>query len=240
MAFSKSKSKSKSKTYTKPGTTFSINGWDPEMAALIELPNFFEIPGWRDHDIPLPPDPDETEMEIRDLLVKQQQIRSDPSMWLVRKAEIEAEANDDAFYMRRLVSLTPSGSSGATEVLIDAMFHLGYIVVATYKKKFMRLRPSQIEPKLRPLLPVPHHPAYPSGHALQYLLIAKALSTVIHNDELGIELFRIARRVAENREWAGLHYASDTVGSEHLALALFPAVTEAYRDTFQNAAREWI
>jgi hypothetical protein len=120
------------------------------------------------------------------------------------------------------------------------MFHLGYIMAANYKKKFMRPRPSQIEPRLRPLIDVPRHPAYPSGHALQYFLVAKALSTVVHNDELSIELFKVARRIAENREWAGLHYASDTDASEQLAFTMFPEVTEAYRETFQNAAREWM
>jgi len=235
-----SKSKSKSKSSTKPGTTFSVNGWDSEMAALMELPNFFETPGWRDYEIPLPPDPDETETEIVELLSKQKRLREDPSEWLVRKAEIEAEANDDAFYLRRLVMLTPLGSSVSTEVLIEAMFHLGFIVVANYKKKFMRPRPSHIEPRLRPLINVPRFPAYPSGHALQYFLAAKALSTVINNDDLSIELFKVARRIAENREWAGLHYASDTDAGEQLALAMFPAVTEAYRETFQNAAHEWM
>jgi hypothetical protein len=120
-----SKSKSKSKSLVAPGTMFSINGWDSEMAALMELPNFFETPRWRDYEIPPPPDPDETKDEIDELLTKQKQLRKEPSEWLVRKAEIEAEANDTAFYLHRLVILTPSGSSGATEVLIEAMFHLG-------------------------------------------------------------------------------------------------------------------
>jgi hypothetical protein len=71
-------------------------------------------------------------------------------------------------------------------------------------------------------------------------LVAKALATVVHSDEIGIELFKIARRVAENREWAGLHFASDTAAGEQLAFAIFPAVTDAFRETFQSAAREWI
>jgi membrane-associated phospholipid phosphatase len=120
------------------------------------------------------------------------------------------------------------------------MSHLGTVVGCHYKKKFMRPRPSQLEPRLRPSLDVPAHAAYPSGHALQNFLIAQALAIVVQSDELTVELFNIAQRVAENREYAGLHYESDTIAGKQLAFAMFPAVQDAYRETFQSAAREWL
>jgi hypothetical protein len=239
MSLNKNKNKNKNKSYTKAGTVFPANGWDPEMEALAELPNFFEIRGWRDNLIDPPPGPDETAEELRELLYKQEELRKSPE-WLVRKPEIELEAKEDCPYLRRLLMPTPSGSFAGTEVLIRAMFGLGSIVGTYYKKKFMRPRPSQLEPRLRPIIDVPGWSAYPSGHGLQYFLVAKALATVVHSDELGNELFKIARRVAENREWAGLHFKSDTKAGERLAFAIFPNVTDAFRETFQSAAREWI
>ena len=81
---------------------------------------------------------------------------------------------------------------------------------------------SQLEPALRPLLDVPGHPSYPSGHATQAYLVAQALTTVIRNHEIGRELYKIAERVAVNREWAGLHYASDSAAGKQLAREVFP------------------
>ena len=104
----------------------------------------------------------------------------------------------------------------------------------------MRARPSQLEPRLAPTLDVPGHPAYPSGHATQMFLAAKALATVVRSHEIGEQLFAMAARVAENREWAGLHYASDTVAGERLAVAVFPQVEDSFRESFQKAAREWL
>jgi len=226
------------KSLSKTGTTFPASGWDRDMEARIELPNFFEIQGWRDNLIDPPPGPDETANELEDLLEKQEKLQ-DPSEWLIRKPEIELEAKEDCPYIRRLLMPASSVSFSGTDVLIRAMFELGTIVGIYYKKKFMRSRPSQLEPRLRPIIDVPGWPAYPSNHALQYFLIAKALATVVHSDELSEQLFKIAQRVAENREWAGLHYCSDTEAGERLAFAIFPSVMDAYRETFQRAAREW-
>jgi hypothetical protein len=239
MSLNKNKNKNKNKSYAKAGRVFSTSGWDPEMEAWAELPNFFELSGWRNDLIGPPPGPDDTAEEIKELLDKQKRLQ-DPSEWLIRKAEIELEAKEDCPHIRRLLAFPPSGSFASTEVLIQAMFQLGTIVGVHYKKQYMRARPSQVDSRLRPIIDVPGWASYPSGHAVQYFLVAKALATVVHSDELSNELFKIAQRVAENREWAGLHFRSDTLAGKQLAFAIFPAVTEAYRNAFQNAVREWI
>jgi hypothetical protein len=71
-------------------------------------------------------------------------------------------------------------------------------------------------------------------------LIAQALGTVVRNHEIGDELVAIANRVAKNREWAGLHYESDTQAGRRLAYAVFPYVESAYENLFKGAAREWL
>jgi hypothetical protein len=239
MALNKNKNKNKNKSFTRTGLIFPANGWDPDMEAVAELPNFFEIQGWRDGLIGPPPGPARTRAELDDLLSLQQQLRN-PAEWLIRKPEIELEATEDCPYIRRLLTPTPSGSFAGTDVLIRAMFTLGTIVGMHYKRKFMRPRPSQLEPRIWPPIGVPGWASYPSGHALQSFLVAKALAVVVGSDELADQLYKVAQRVAENREWAGLHYRSDTVAGEELAVAIFPRVMDAYRETFQSAAREWI
>jgi hypothetical protein len=239
MSLNKNKNKNKNKSFNKTGSSFPANGWDPGMEAVAELPNFFEIDGWRELPIDQPPGPAETAYELNELLNKQAQMQN-PAVRQIRLPEIQLEAENNTPYYQRVLAPTPSGSFAATNVLIDAMSQLGTVVGCYYKKKFMRPRPSQLEPKLRPAIDVPAWAAFPSGHALQNFLIAQALATVVHSDELTVELFDIAQRVAENREYAGLHYESDTIGGRQLATLMFPAVLEAYRETFQSAAREWL
>jgi hypothetical protein len=239
MSLNKNKNKNKNKGFNKTGSIFPANGWDPGMEAVAELPNFFEIQGWRELPLDPPPGPAETKLELHELLKKQAHMQ-DPAERQIRLPEIVQEADENTPYYERVLTPTPSGSFAATNVLIDAMSQLGTVVGCYYKKKFMRPRPSQLEPRLRPSINVPAWAAYPSGHALQNFLIAQALATVVHSDELTVELFEIAQRVAENREYAGLHYESDTIAGKQLAIAMFPAVLDAYRETFQSAAREWL
>jgi hypothetical protein len=239
------KTKTKTKSYTKNFTSFPANGWQYDMEYVIELPSFFENPKWREVEVEPPPGPDKTKQELAELLRKQQVLESDYAEWQRRKLEIEQEA--DAFdtpQMRRQLMLGSAGAPGgaypATYMLMEAMIVLGKVVVVHFKNRFMRARPSQLEPRLRPMLDVPGHPAYPSGHATQMFLVAKALATVVRSHELGEELSKIAARIAENREWAGLHYESDTEAGKRLAFAIFPLVEDAYRESFQKAAREWL
>ena len=241
MAFSKSKSKSKSKSFSKTTGSYPVDGWQTDMEAVTELPNFFETPGWRDVLIDPPPGPVETRKELDDLLVKQETLRKAPEQWRIRKPEIELEAvQDNPYFGRLLLFGNGSGVYPNTYVLMQAMVQLGFIVVCQYKKRFLRPRPSQLEPKLRPLIDVPAHASYPSGHSLQYHLVAKALASVIHSHETSEQLFLVADRIAENREWAGLHYRSDSEAGARLASEIFPFVQQAYTETFRNAAREWI
>ena len=82
------------------------------------------------------------------------------------------------------------------------------IVVLALKKKFNRPRPSVVLPALNPVVPVPWHSSYPSGHATQSTVIAGLLSRLKPGSSES--LTNLALRVGVNREVAGLHYPSDT------------------------------
>lgn len=83
------------------------------------------------------------------------------------------------------------------------------IVVLALKRKFNRPRPSAVLPALDPVVPVPWHTSYPSGHATQSTVIAGLLSRL--KPSSSESLANLALRVGVNREVAGLHYPSDTL-----------------------------
>ena len=70
-------------------------------------------------------------------------------------------------------------------------------------------RPSQVCPAIVPMVDVPVTPSFPSGHALQSQLISRCLEGAERPLTQRELLFGLARRVAENRIVAGLHYPLD-------------------------------
>jgi membrane-associated phospholipid phosphatase len=108
-----------------------------------------------------------------------------------------------------------------------------------YKARFDAPRPNMTEPRLRPSLPNPAHASYPSNHAFQSFAVAFVISRIIPEHPASSELFNRARRVAENREWAGLHYAADTQAGHDLARMVMPVLEVVCRDQMLAAQREW-
>jgi hypothetical protein len=136
--------------------------------------------------------------------------------------------------------LTGPESYPNTWQLMNTMNDLALLPVMHFKDRFARARPSQIDPRIEPLIDVPGHPSFPSGHSTQNFLIAHLLSEVIGDDaELIARVFAIARRVAENREWAGVHYHSDTEAGESLARDIFPNMKQVFATPIKEAIEEW-
>lgn len=88
-------------------------------------------------------------------------------------------------------------------------------IVMYFKKHFNRPRPSELLPEIEPVIDVPAHRSYPSGHATQAMVMAILLSEWLHMPPEFLE--KIAERVGKNREIAGLHYPSDTKAGFDLA-----------------------
>jgi hypothetical protein len=117
--------------------------------------------------------------------------------------------------------------------------NVGEFTMMHYKRLYSRPRPSQLCPALLPPIAVPPHASYPSGHATQAWLLSRLLEKILPDvvtlpkipaalpappiaptdpnpAPQGI-LFRMAERVARNREVMGLHYPSDSAGGYILA-----------------------
>lgn len=92
-------------------------------------------------------------------------------------------------------------------------------LIFKYKLLYDRARPSIIDPTLTTTMPVPEHPAYPSRHSSQTHLLAHIYSYLdpVNSDTY----FADAAQIAENREWAGVHYPSDSAAGKSLAEQYF-------------------
>ena len=233
---SKSKSKSKSKQ-----ATFPDQYWRPNFEIYTHFGGLFEH-GKELLDVTVEAPPQEGDVvadEIDDLLAKQKKLSQDFNEREHRREEIEWE-NDHLSRYYQITLMTGPDAYMKTWQLMSTMSDLALVPVMHFKKRFARARPNQVEPRIEPLIEVPGHPAYPSGHATQNFLIAHLLSEVIGDDaELIARVFAIARRVAENREWAGVHYHSDTEAGEELAREIFPTMKRVFEKPINDAIKEW-
>jgi membrane-associated phospholipid phosphatase len=162
-------------------------------------------------------------------------------------------------YFRGLLNFTAT-SHPFTHGLARIGMRIGEFQSMYYKALFNRPRPSTLSPALLPPIEVPGHASYPSGHATQAYLTALLLSEVMPaaaNHALDVDgqvvgapgqpnravgpLYRIAERVARNREVLGLHYRSDTAAGRLLAESTFLLLKECdWTSTIIRLARaEW-
>jgi acid phosphatase (class A) len=129
-----------------------------------------------------------------------------------------------------------------TLVVMNLAVRIGQIVAAYYKKKHNRTRPSFVCPGLLPSFGPPAHAAFPSGHSLQSWLLSLFLAEVV--PAYKNELDWLAKRVAFNRERAGVHYPSDTAAGEFIARACTAMIKQPNRcpdimTLFAEAKAEW-
>lgn len=99
--------------------------------------------------------------------------------------------------------------------------HLKTVDLAIMYQKliFDRVRPSFLDDQISLAIPVPNHPAYPSGHATQAYFFAHLLGA--ENPQRYCQYLTDAARIARNREIAGVHYSSDSDAGRLLAELLF-------------------
>ena len=145
--------------------------------------------------------------------------------------EIVAQNSEFLTYFMDLLSFGPSSHPATTKVMQAASL-IGLFCCQYWKNKYRRVRPAQLFPGLLPPVATPGHAAFPSGHATQAHLVYKCLWSLLPAAGIGgtanspytiaaPALERLARRIARNREIAGLHYPSDSVAGRHLANKIF-------------------
>lgn len=188
--------------------------------------------------LPVPPPPENSSTETRaelDELLELQQERTPAQVKIVTKhLEYDEVCAALLAATQRKPTRAPKTKALLRHVQIDAS-----VAIFNAKKRFNRARPHQLEPRLRPAIPVPAHPAYPSSHALQGYLVARTLSLLFpRNSE---DLMTAGVQIGREREIAGLHYPSDSKASRALGEALFARLqqNERFLAEVEAAKEEW-
>ncbi|GFE48361.1 hypothetical protein So717_01140 [Roseobacter cerasinus] len=191
--------------------------------AKVEAPYFLETPD--EHG-------ELSKAEVEELLRKQNSKER-----AARRAEILAEVDDIAGPFLDQIS-DYAGPPGSVLKLVSLMSAAGYVIGYHFKHLFGRPRPSAFDPRVDPIIDVPTHSSYPSAHAVQTHLIAHALAEVYEDSSLVGRLFDVAERISVNREYAGVHYSSDSEAGKLIAQAAFPILRLVMDEPFVEAVAE--
>ena len=149
----------------------------------------------------------ETDDEIKNIKKKRYFLTED------RQQDIEDEIMLKGIF--RKFKMTPTESNSIVKIFqseIDS-------IIMQLKNKYNRVRPYKLDETIIPSIDPPQHPSYPSGHATQAYFIANVLSEKYPSRRT--HYMNVAETIAVNREYAGVHYHSDTKFGKIVADTLF-------------------
>jgi membrane-associated phospholipid phosphatase len=86
------------------------------------------------------------------------------------------------------------------------------------KYTYWLIRPSQLDPELKTVVPPPNHPSYPSAHGCISTAAAVTLARLFPND--ADALLAIGKEASEARIYAGIHYRVDIDEGQALGRAV--------------------
>jgi hypothetical protein len=101
----------------------------------------------------------------------------------------------------------------AAYAALAVAFHDAHIGCWDAKYEYWYIRPSQLDPTIATLVPLPSHPSYPSAHSCLSSSSTAVLGALFPDEAARYE--ELSRRSGESRIAAGLHYRFDVdVGEE--------------------------
>jgi hypothetical protein len=211
--------------------------WDPTLYALVVVAEFADT-GWKEgpHSVdPGPPDDigsDKVKKELNRLAAYGVDDRA------AHLGEILSQRANMAAYWLNLLMFNQC-SHPATIDIVNIALRVGQFAAMHFKFKYKRPRPSQVDPRIFPLIVVPGHASYPSGHATEGTLLSLCLADIV--PEATLPLQKLALRVATNRERAGVHYRNDSEAGERLAKACFERLKTcpSFKEAMGAARAEW-
>jgi membrane-associated phospholipid phosphatase len=241
---------------------FANKLWAPEVQSVTFLPEFMaqrkngyqwdtlhRLPGFarfltRNRRAGFWTDPDNRNRVECELDYMRQMMEQYRATYL---AEICEQQDRAPAYWTGLIGMNRSQHPNSF-LLLNVALRTGELVAMHYKNLFMRPRPSTLMPGLVPPFGPPGHPAFPSGHATQSMLMSLCLTAATgwgsgrnRPSPYGEELCWLARRVGVNREVGGFHYPSDTVAGFFLAERTFELLLRGrrFREVLKDANDEW-
>ena len=232
-----------------PDAVWTPADWEGRWRAWLILAEFAAT-DWRTAITLAPWDTTKIDEEIRILIKYAEDERTDALGEIVAQ---NASYEDFMAYFTSLLRITRSSHPKMFQ-LLHVAGTVGILVSMYFKQNpgvdiDPRPRPSQLCPALLPPLAVPGHPAFPSGHATQSMLMALIAGEVMQARN-GVQgggavwkplLQQLACRIARNREIAGLHYPSDTRAGFELARKTFNMLRGGtlFDLLFDAAVAEW-
>ena len=108
------------------------------------------------------------------------------------------------------------------------------IVDGALKNAIGRQRPPLVDPRVHPLIPLPHDPSMPSGHAMMAFAGATLLALVA--PRLRWAFLALAVGVALSRVYLGVHFPSDVMVGAVIGAAIGALAGGALRLSEQLAA----
>jgi membrane-associated phospholipid phosphatase len=144
-----------------------------------------------------------------------------------RASEIFAQLGVPAAFFGSIAQLDANRTPKTLELLFGCLRFALYIEMRTKHAMACR-RPHEYSPQIQPLIAVPNHSTWPSGHATEAFVFAfvfssllKATGNPIYGESLWTEqMMRLASRIAINRTVAGVHFPIDSAVGAMLGLTL--------------------
>jgi membrane-associated phospholipid phosphatase len=102
--------------------------------------------------------------------------------------------------------------------LMTAMLFDAFIASQDGKYAYWYIRPSQLDPGIVPLFPVPSHPSYPSNHSSFSTSRAEMLAYLFPTRADDIRA--LGKEAGDSRIWGGIHYPMDNVAGVNLGKAI--------------------
>ncbi|MEL6412013.1 MAG: phosphatase PAP2 family protein [Pseudomonadota bacterium] len=223
---------------------FSKEDWGPGYFAERVLAEFHEkSPGWRADPIlvgteqvvdengsarVLKPFNDESGDELTLALFEEiTTLTEKTGERRIREVEIYDQLGSFLDHFSNMLKITPRHYN--THRLMAAAARVGQTVAMYFKNEYDFPRPNQVYPNLVPMIPVPMHPSWPSGHATEAYLVAEALGAA--KAEFRTPAMVVARRIAENREVAGVHYHEDSEAGRLMAERIIALLAQGLGST---------
>lgn len=157
---------------------------------------------------PFPPNNStETKLEIQNIKHKMENI-----------TEKQQENIENELYLTNMID-NFNANMEDKYIIYNIMNNEINSIIMKVKEKYNRVRPYHLDDTIKPTIEPPKHPSYPSGHSTQSYFIAYILSEKYPDKRE--KFLKIAHQMSVNREYAGVHYESDTKFGKLVAKKIF-------------------
>jgi hypothetical protein len=158
-----------------------------------------------------PPPPNQGSPEFDRALVELRELNTNPTPEHARiaKAWVPAVGNywdEVATGLAAQHGLTGPETARVLALTMPAMMD-AYIACHDAKYVYWLARPSQVDPSIKPIIPLPNHPSYPSNHACVSGAAGYVLAAVFPDSQ--DRILATAQEAAMSRLYGGIHYRFD-------------------------------